>query len=415
MRVKNYQPTRIRKLAAKLIAEANAKQWSHLCIDVTTFNLMADEQQQAFIEGLLLSTYRFNVYKTAKEKIKHVAEICLIGPVNSSCLAKTKAIVNGVAHARDCGNHPPNVMTPNYLATQARNLSKKRHTSVTVIDESEFEALGMGGLYGVARGSKQAAKLIVCHYQHPDAKEKKPFAIVGKGVTFDSGGISIKPSAKMDEMKYDMCGGAAALGTMLAITENQPPWHVVMAIAATENMPGGNAQKPGDIVTAYNGKTIEVLNTDAEGRLILADALSYMTKEYQPRAMVNLATLTGAVIVALGHYATGLMGNDKKLIEAIKEASLATHERVWELPLWDEYCKDIESNIADLKNLGKGGAAGSITAGAFLKAFVGNTPWCHLDIAGTAWGDTSLPYESTTLATGVGVRLLYQLLEQMHA
>ena len=214
----------------------------------------------------------------------------------------------------------------------------------------------------------------------------------------------------MDEMKFDMCGGATVMGLMNAVSILQPKLNIVFAIGATENMPGSDAQRPGDIVTAYNGKTIEVLNTDAEGRLVLADVLSYVNKNFKPQYMIDFATLTGAVLVALGNRASGLMGNDEKLINKIKKSSEASGEKVWELPLWPEYSKDIKGKYADIQNLGKAGA-GTITAGAFLKEFVGDTPWCHLDIAGTAWGPTEPSYQPKVGATGVAVRMIYNLLE----
>ena len=266
----------------------------------------------------------------------------------------------------------------------------------------------MGAFASVARGAHEPPKFILMEYRG-GKKGDKPFAFVGKGITFDTGGISIKPSSKMDEMKYDMCGSATVLGIMKAVAGLKPKRNIVAAIAATENMPGSRASKPGDIVKAYNGKTIEILNTDAEGRLVLADALAYVSKHYDPKYMVNFATLTGAVIVALGHVASGVMGTDEKLVQSILKAGKMSGERVWEFPLWDDYCDDVKSKIADVKNLGATGQAGTIAGGAFLKAFVGDTPWAHLDIAGTAWWDKDRPYVPSG-PSGVAVRLSLELL-----
>ncbi len=240
-------------------------------------------------------------------------------------------------------------------------------------------------------------------------KGEAPVAFVGKGITFDTGGISIKPSKNMSDMKFDMCGAGAVLGIMHAVAELKPNRNIIGAVAATENMPGGNAYKPGDILKAYNGKTIEVLNTDAEGRLALADALAFVNKEFNPIRLVNFATLTGAAVVALGHRASAVMGNDEEMISQIIDAGTYTGERCWQLPLWKEYSSDLKSDIADVKNIGSQGA-GTIVAGAFLKEFVGDTPWAHLDIAGTAWWSEDQPYIPKG-ASGVGVRLIMRWLE----
>jgi leucyl aminopeptidase len=259
-------------------------------------------------------------------------------------------------------------------------------------------------------GAHEPAKLILVEYNGGKAKDK-PIALVGKGLTFDSGGISIKPSSKMDEMKFDMCGSATVLGVLHAVSILKPKANIVFAVGSTENMPGGNAQRPGDIVTAYNGKTIEVLNTDAEGRLVLADVLSYVNKKYEPDAIIDFATLTGAVLIALGNRASGVMGNNSSLMKEVIKASKLTAEKVWELPLWEEYTSEITGKYADIQNIGQARLAGTITAGAFLKEFVGNTPWVHMDIAGTAWGPKEPSYQPKVGATGVSVRLVYQFLE----
>jgi leucyl aminopeptidase len=270
--------------------------------------------------------------------------------------------------------------------------------------------MGMGALSGVASGTEIPPKFIIIEYMG-GPKSQKPKILVGKGLTFDSGGISIKPASKMDEMKYDMCGAGVVLGVMKTIFELKPKMNIVGIIPSTENMSGDKAYRPGDILKAYNGKTIEVLNTDAEGRLILADALSYASKHYDPEFILDFATLTGAVVVALGHVATGIMGTDESLIEKIKSSSEVTGEKVWEFPLWTEYLDQVKSKIADVKNLGAPGQAGSIAGGAFLNSFVQeDIPWCHFDIAGSAWGNKDLPYQDNGLATGEMIRLVVDLI-----
>ncbi len=398
-----------RNLGAMIMKKANSLKITSISIDTFSMKLDSDEHLQAFCEGLSLGSYEFNEYKSEVKDANTVSEVEFLNCNNPAMLDKAKKLIEGVMLARDVSNHPPNFATPAYLVDQAELLNNYPNMSVEVIDVSKFEELGLGAFYGVARGSHRPAKLILIQYKN--AGNENPFALVGKGLTFDSGGISLKPGAKMDEMKFDMCGSATVLGVMKAIGELQPKLNIVGAIGATENMPGGFAQLPGDIVKAYNGKTIEILNTDAEGRLVLADVLSYVVDKFKPVAMLDFATLTGAVLIALGHKATGIMGNDEGLINEVKKASDLTGERVWELPLWDEYAKDIKSSIADVKNLGNDRTAGTIAAGVFLKEFVGDTPWVHMDIAGTAWGVKEPAYQPAVGATGVAVRLVYQLLE----
>ena len=366
------------------------------------------ETTQAFVEGTVLGSYRFLDYKTEDKDAKVLKSLSIAGGGSGAGLKRGKVIAQAVCLARDLAAHPSNVATPGRLAREARRIARVGKMNCKVLNRDQFTKMGMGAFASVARGADEPPKFILMEYRG-GKKGDKPFAFVGKGITFDTGGISIKPSAKMDEMKYDMCGAAAVLGIMQAVAGLKPKRNIIAAIAATENMPGGRASKPGDIVKAYNGKTIEILNTDAEGRLVLADALSYLTKHHTPAYMVNFATLTGAVIVALGHVASGVMGTDEKLIKAIIKAGEATGERAWELPLWDEYCDDVKSKIADVKNLGAPGQAGTIAGGAFLKAFAGDIPWAHLDIAGTAWWDKDRPYVPSG-PSGVGVRLSLELL-----
>ena len=293
------------------------------------------------------------------------------------------AIANGMDLARTLGNRPGNLCTPTDLAEQAKTL-KKQHTTlkVEILEEKAMEKLGMGSLLSVSRGSRQPAKLIVMQY-NGGGKTEKPVVLVGKGVTFDSGGISIKPGAAMDEMKFDMCGAASVFGTVSAVAELGLPVNLVGVVPATENLPDGDASKPGDVVTSMSGQTIEVLNTDAEGRLILCDALTYVDK-FDPDVVIDIATLTGACIIALGHHTTALMSNNQDLADDLLAAGQTAFDRAWQLPMWEEYDEQIASNFADMANIG-GRAAGSITAACFLGRFTRDYHWAHLDIAGVAW------------------------------
>ena len=294
------------------------------------------------------------------------------------------AINNGKSLAKDLGNLPGNVCTPTYLANQAKKLAKSHAIKTKILSEKDMHELGMGSLLSVSRGSKEPAKLIVMQYQGAKNKNAAPHALVGKGLTFDTGGISLKPGAKMDEMKYDMCGAASVFGALLAAAEMKLPINIVGVVPSSENMPGSIATKPGDVVTSMSGKTIEILNTDAEGRLILCDALTY-THRFKPASVIDIATLTGAVIVALGHQTAGLMGNDQDLVDKILSAGETSLDFAWQLPLKETYTRQLHSDFADLANIG-GRTAGTITAGAFLSCFTEDLKWAHLDIAGTAWG-----------------------------
>ncbi len=366
-------------------------------------------------EGLVLGAYRYA--KPQKEKPEsrtaQKAEIELIGDA-----AQTKAFraglqlgeigANATVFARDIENRGANHKTPTILAKEAKKLAGDG-LRVKILEESDMKRLKMGSLLGVSRGSEEPAKLII--FEYGSAKAKKTICVVGKGLTFDTGGISIKPSAKMDQMRYDMCGGGAVLGLLHAIKNGgmkglRNNVRIVGIVAASENMPDGKAQKPGDIVTAMDGTTIEILNTDAEGRLILADALAYAVKNYKPDMMVDLATLTGAVVVALGHEVAGVMGNNDKLIESLREAGDAADEPLWQLPMWPLHKNQVKSKFADVANLNSPAHGnGSTAGGAFLWHFVGDTPWAHLDIAGTAWGGMSKDYYKHG-ASGTAVRTL---------
>ena len=336
------------------------------------------------------TAYRFDRLKSKPEKDKKVLRKIQFGLLTEktsfaleSALTQAVAIAQGMVLAKDLGNLPGNVCTPSYLAQQAVTLAKT-HKSIktTVLDEKDMQKLGMGSLLSVTRGSAEPAKLITLEYRGAD-KKHKPIVLVGKGVTFDSGGISLKPGAEMDEMKYDMCGAASVLGTVQAIAEMGLKLNVVGIIPSCDNMPSGTATKPGDIVTSMSGQTIEILNTDAEGRLILCDALTYAAK-FDPDTVIDIATLTGACIIALGHVASGLYSNQDKLAHELLAAGEQSQDKAWHMPLWEEYQPQLDSNFADMQNIG-GRAGGSITAACFLARFTKDYRWAHLDIAGTAW------------------------------
>jgi len=318
-------------------------------------------------------------------KLKHINFATLGKPPASlkEAVARSAATARGMALAKALGNLPGNICTPSYLAAQALALAKAhKKIKTTVLDENDMRKLGMGALLAVTRGSEQPAKLITLEYSGAD-KKQKPVVLVGKGITFDSGGISLKPGTEMDEMKYDMCGAAGVLGTLQAIAEMELGLNVVGVIPSAENLPSGKAAKPGDIVTSMSGQSIEILNTDAEGRLVLCDALTYAAK-FKPDTVIDLATLTGACVIALGHVASGLFSNDDKLAADLLAAGAETHDRAWQLPLWDDYQQLLDSNFADMQNIG-GRAGGTITAACFLSRFTKDYRWAHLDIAGTAW------------------------------
>ena len=367
---------------------------------------------QAVVEGALLGLYQYNPYKTVGlEDLKEMEQLNIICEGNDfnlieSEIKKTQIITDAVYFARDLVSAPSNEMTPSIMAKKAQQLGRRKNLVCKVLDKKRMNELGMNSLLGVASGSNEEPKFIILEYSG-GKKREAPIVLIGKGLTFDSGGISIKPSEKMDEMKTDMSGGAAVMGAIMAALNLELPLNIVGLIPATENMPSGTAYKPGDILKSYSGKTIEVINTDAEGRLILADALSYASN-YKPVAIIDVATLTGACIVALGDDVIGMLGTNDKLKSEINKAAKATGEFVWELPLWESYSELIKSDIADYKNSG-GRAAGTITAAAFLSKFVGDFPWVHLDIAGPAWTVKDRTYIPKG-ASGVTVRLLVELL-----
>lgn len=381
---------------------------------------------QAAAEGAALGLYGFRKYKSNREddandgangeegagsgseNEEKPERVDLLAEDDEGATARGagtgEKIARGACLARDLANEPGNAATPEYLAERAREVSARHGMSLTVLDRADIESEGMTGLSTVGRSSSQEPRFIAL--EHRGGGDEAPVVLVGKAVTFDSGGISIKPSAGMEEMKFDMGGGAAVLGTMEAVGALGLPVNVVALVPATENLPAGDAYKPGDVLRFSNGKTVEVISTDAEGRLILADALLY-AKRYEPACVVDCATLTGAVLVGLGKAASGLMGNDEDLVSEVQAAGEAAGERAWPLPLFEEYTDQIKSDTADIKNTG-GRNAGTLTAGAFLKEFA-DFPWAHLDIAGTAWGITKNPYIPKG-ATGTPARLLVELL-----
>ncbi|WP_434772443.1 leucyl aminopeptidase [Pseudomonas entomophila] len=339
-------------------------------------------------ETLLDSEYVFDRFKLTKAEPRALKKLALLVDdvaVDDAerAVRHARAIAGGMAYTRDLGNLPPNICHPSFLAEQAKDLGKAhKKLKVEVLDEKKIKDLGMGAFYAVGQGSDQPPRLIVLNYQGAK-KSEQPFVLVGKGITFDTGGISLKPGAGMDEMKYDMGGAASVFGTLRAVLELELPINLVCLLACAENMPSGGATRPGDIVTTMSGQTVEILNTDAEGRLVLCDTLTY-AERFKPRAVIDIATLTGACIVALGSHVSGLMGNDDTLVEQLLSAGKRADDRAWQLPLFDEYQEQLDSPFADIANIG-GPKAGSITAGCFLSRFAKTYAWAHLDIAGTAW------------------------------
>jgi leucyl aminopeptidase len=409
---------RLRQAAGKAAPHLRAAGAADVMISFDGIGLDAEEAAQALTEGSLLGLYRFLKYKTNEENNgkKEIRALTIVTEKTTAMKAlqagaKTGEIIaESTAMVRDMVSSPPVDMTPAIIAAKARQLAREFGLKLQVLERSQMEKLGMGALLGVASGSAQPPKFIIVEYRRGG---KKPvIALVGKTITFDSGGISIKPSDGMDKMKDDMSGGAAVLGALRTAAALKLPLNIVGLLPATENMPGGSAYKPGDVLRTLSGQTIEIINTDAEGRLILSDALAYACR-FKPALIVDIATLTGACRVALGQEATGMVGTDEKLKRKIREAGEKTGERVWELPLWEGYYDQIKSDIADMKNAG-GRDGGVITAAALLSKFVQKYPWVHLDIAATAWTEKERPYTPKG-ATGIGMRLLTQFLRDYAA
>ncbi len=412
---KDFDWDTIRLAAGTVVRKArdlNARTLVSITADKRPTDLPAEDMARAAAEGAILGNYRYIAYRAkAREKAKELASVIFHYEDSKRRTAGNRGIEQGkilaeaTNFARDLGTGPSNLVTPTYLAKEAKKLAKSG-LKVKILEQEEMKKLGMNALLAVAKGSAEPPKLIVMEYRTPRAR--KTLAFVGKGVTFDSGGISIKPGEKMDEMKMDMCGAAAVLGAMSGIPRLKPQCNVIGIIGAVENMPSATAYKPGDILTASNGKTIEVLNTDAEGRLVLADALVHAVKTYNPSAIIDLATLTGACVVALGHHATGLFSNRESFRKVIERNGERAGERLWHLPLFKEYTDDIQSDIADIKNAA-GRWGGASTAAAFLQEFVGKTAWAHLDIAGTAIDAKASSIQPPKVASGAGVRTLLHL------
>ncbi|WP_087464545.1 leucyl aminopeptidase [Oleiphilus messinensis] len=382
---------RYKKCLESIYSAVNAANIKKLTLSLDGFDTLDKSDHwklKALVESFEAKTYQFNEFKSKEAppvKLKDITIRCAEDRVDTldEALQTGIAVSQGVSVAKDLGNLPGNVCTPTYLAKQAKQFAKTNpEFTVTVLDEKEMKNLGMGSLLSVSAGSAEPAKLIIFEYQGGKASAA-PHVLVGKGITFDTGGISLKPGEAMDEMKYDMCGAASVFGAMQAISQIKPKLNIVGIVAAAENMPSGTATKPGDIVTTMSGQTVEILNTDAEGRLVLCDALTYAEK-FKPASVVDIATLTGACIIALGHHATGLMSNNESLADELLVAGEEAADKAWRLPLWDEYQSQLDSNFADMQNIG-GRPAGTITAACFLARFTKKYPWAHLDIAGVAW------------------------------
>ena len=347
-----------------------------------------EDADESWIQISIARVLKNESYKVNKVGVKEEKSDILLEAVNiysknngASEIQKGVAIANGMALTRELGDLPPNICTPNYIADTAKSIAKTYGLECEILEESDMESLGMHSLLSVSKGSSQPGKLISLKYSN--AGNDAPIVLVGKGVTFDSGGISLKPGSGMDEMKYDMCGAASVLGTMSAIAEMNLKVNLIVVVPAVENMPAHNASKPGDVVKSMSGQTIEILNTDAEGRLILCDALTYCEK-YKPKTVIDIATLTGAVIIALGKHHSGVMSNDQDLADALKISGESAQDTVWQLPLDEEYDDQLKSNFADMANIG-GREAGTVTAGCFLARYTKKYSWAHIDIAGTAW------------------------------
>ena len=407
--------TSIRRAAAvagKRARTLGAKQFAFAVAAEARNGVSARDLGQATVEGAAQGAWVFTELKKAppdetKPEVEGVTLVCDQKEMKEIAAGQRvgDAIAAGHRLTRELQMLPGNVCTPSYLAERAKQLADQYGFTLTVFDRAKLQQEGMGALLAVAQGSDQEPRFIVL--EHRGAGEAAPLALVGKGVTFDSGGISIKPAQNMEDMKFDMSGAAAVLGTFETLGQLKPKLNVVGLIPATENLPSGHAVKPGDVVKSHFGKTIEIINTDAEGRLILCDALSYV-RRFKPAAVIDIATLTGAVVVALGQVAIGEMGNDEALLAEVREAGERAGERCWPLPLWDEYRDLLKSDIADLKNSG-GRGAGSIAGGWFLKEFVEGYPWVHLDIAGTAYTDGEGPHQAKG-PTAVGVRLFTEFI-----
>lgn len=407
---------RVRQAMGTAIKQAQRVKAKHIaCVvpDVPKNTGRLDEVAQAMAEGLILGDYRFSEYFTDQSGDTKILSSCTLlaatsgdqGPINAGA-KRGQVLGEATCFVRDLCNHPANVMKPSRVVAEAKTIAKESKIRLKVLDRQHMKKLGMGGLLGVAQGSIEPPHFIILEYSG-GPKTQRPVVLVGKTVTFDSGGISLKPSENMEHMKADMTGGAEVLAAVRAASRLKLRMNVIGLLPVTENMPGGRATKPGDVLRMLSGKTVEVQNTDAEGRLILADGLAYATR-LKPACVIDIATLTGAAMVALGAHAIGMLGNDDALKNAIRQAGNHSGERVWEMPLWDEYFEQLKSDVADMRNIG-GRGGGMITAAMFLSKFIGDHPWVHLDIAATDWSATERPCFSKG-PTGTGTRLLIQYL-----
>ena len=412
---------RLREFAAVVAQRARENKVNGYVLAAPSLNgVEARAAGQALAEGSLMALYRYQKYKTGltDEDKREIDQLTIVTSAVDDAfttgVTTGKAVARGVMLARDLANAPGNELTPTVMGATAQQIGRAFDMQVTVLGPNELREQGFGGILAVAQGSQQEPRFIIIEHggrgsAAVPAQDSPTICLVGKGITFDSGGISIKPAANMEDMKMDMGGAAAVLGVMQVAGEMNLPLHVIGLISSAENLPSGSSYKPGDIVTTLSGKTIEVINTDAEGRVVLADALHYAAR-FQPDAVIDLATLTGAITVALGPHATGLMSNDDELAARLERAGEASGERVWRLPLWDQYKDMVKSEIADVKN-SAGRQGGAITAAAFLSAFVEDYSWAHLDIAGTAWVDRQTTPYTPKGATGGAVRLLIETLQ----
>lgn len=405
---KGATPERARRALGAAVRKARSLKAKTVLITAPKPSVKGPDFAWIAAQAAVLADYEFTECKGEPKKRDRMKVSIEVAGADAKGIREAVVVATGTTIARDLGNRPGSTATPSHLAAEAKRLGKKHGFRVKIMLPAEMKKLGMGGLLGVARGSNEPPRFIEMEW-NPKNRNKKAgtLCLVGKGLTFDAGGISIKPAANMADMKFDKCGGCAVIGAMAAIAAAKLPIRVVGLVPSTENLLGGSAMKPGDVLKALNGKTIEVLNTDAEGRLILADALSYSAR-FKPDAILDFATLTGACMVALGDVRGAIMGNDEKMLSAVKAAGEASGELVWPLPMDEDYGEQVKSQVADVKNLGKGRLAGSIAAGWFLRNFVPEGPeWVHCDIAGMAWnGDTSKGYVSKG-ATGFGVGLAF--------
>lgn len=399
--------------AAKRVRQAKVGSFAVVLPTVMPEGMSLVEVVQAMVEGAILGSYQFTAYRSEAASGQDVAGMRILIQQKGQLRQVTEGVRRGVAtgeatvFVRDLCNHPSNVLTPTRVANEAKTIAKAEGITIKILEQKEMERLGMGALLGVARGSQEPPKFIILEYNGARKKDERPVVLVGKTITFDTGGISLKPAENMEHMKADMTGGAEVLASIRAAARLKLPLHLISILPVAENMPGGRAMKPGDIVKTLSGKTVEVQNTDAEGRLILADGLAYAMR-YKPAALIDIATLTGACVVALGQFAIGMFGSDQTLKEQVRKSGQKAGERVWEMPLWEEYFEQLKSDVADMRNIG-GRGGGMITAALFLSKFVGDCPWVHLDIASTDWSERERAYIPKG-PTAIGTRLLVQYL-----